>query len=164
MEKKPLRLPAHLIDAFSEVCWEQDMLFISELSKLIDVPTSELRKTLLLADSKQSVCIATEDKTKYLDDIQCPAMIKQEDGSFLRCSGYRICFEKRCTLHKISVSNTNLKWITDPIFSNGDYVKVICDGLTIYCLKSMEHKYKKSSDESEDDSEEDKDSEESEEE
>ena len=157
MEKRPLRLPAHLVDAFSEVCWEQDMLFISELSKLIDVPITELRKTLLLADSKQSVCIATEDKTKYLDDIQCPAMMKQEDGSYLRCTGYRICFEKKCSLHKISVSSSNLKWISDPIFSNGEYVKVINDGCTIYCLKSMEEKYKKILDESEESDKDDSD-------
>jgi hypothetical protein len=143
MEKKTLRLPAHLIDAFSECCWEQDMLFLSELSKLIDVSVPEMRKTLLLEDSKQVVSVAVEDKSKYLHDIQCPAMLKQEDGSYIRCSGYRICFEKKCSLHKISVSNKNLKWMSDPIFSTGEYVKIIEDGITIFCLKEMEEKIRK---------------------
>ncbi len=155
MEKKPLRLPAHLIEAFSDACWEQDMLFLSELSKLIDIPVSEMRKTLLMADTKQNVCVATEDKIKYLHDIQCPAMLKQEDGSYLRCSGYRICFEKKCSLHKTSISSSNLKWISDPIFSNGEYVKFVKDGTTIFCPKSLEEKIKKTLDKSDDDDDED---------
>ena len=138
MEKKSLRLPAFLIDSLMDACWEHDMMFISELSKLIDIPTSELRKTLLLDESKQSVCIATDEKTKYLESVHCPALIKQDDGSFLQCSNYRICFEKKCSVHKTSVSNTNLKWISDCMFSDStsEYEKLVKDGETRFVLKT----------------------------
>ena len=103
MEKKNLRLPAFLIDSLDEACWEQDMMFITELSKLIDIPIMELRKTLLLDETKQSVCVALDEKTKYLESVQCPALIKQDNGSFVQCSNFRICFEKKCSVHKICV-------------------------------------------------------------
>jgi hypothetical protein len=138
MEKKSLLLPAFLTDSLADACWEHDMMFISELSKLIDIPIDELRKTLLMSERKQSVCIAVDEKTKWFDDIQCPALIKQDDDSFVRCSGFRICFEKKCSVHKTSVSNTNLKWISDTMFSEdtSEYVKIVKDGETRFILKS----------------------------
>lgn len=137
MEHKTLRLPAFLKDSLSNACWEHDMMFITELSRLIDVPIVELRKTLLMEESKQTVCIATEEKETFLDDIQCPAMLKQEDGSYTRCGNYRMCFEKKCSVHKTCVSNANLKWISDTMFNDGTYVKNVKDGETNYTLKSV---------------------------
>lgn len=136
MSIKPLRLAAFTTEAFDEACWEHDMAFITDLSKIINVPIAELRKTLLVDGSKQSVHIATKEKEEWLHDIQCPAMIKQEDESFIRCDNYRFCFEKKCSTHKSCVSNDKLKWITDPIFNNSDYVKTIIDGETKYIHKS----------------------------
>lgn len=138
MEKKPLLLPAFLTDSLADACWEHDMMFITELSKLIDIPIDELRKTLLMSERKQSVCIAVDEKTKWFDDIQCPALIKQDDESFVRCSNFRICFNKKCSVHKICVSNENLKWISDTMFSedSSKYVKIVEDGETKFVLKS----------------------------
>jgi hypothetical protein len=138
MEKKPLLLPAFLTDSLADACWEHDMMFITELSKLIDIPIDDLRKTLLMSERKQSVCIAVDEKTKRFDDIQCPALIKHDDDSFVRCSGFRICFEKKCSVHKTSVSSEKLKWISDTMFSHSssEYVKIVEDGETRFILKS----------------------------
>ncbi len=138
MDKKPLLLPAFLTDSLADACWEHDMMFITELSKLIDIPIDELRKTLLLSERKQSVCFAIEERTKWFDDIQCPALMKQDDGSYVRCSGFRICFEKKCSIHKTSVSSEKLKWISDTMFNedSSEYVKIVKDGETRFVLKS----------------------------
>ena len=138
MEKKTLLLPEFLTDSLADACWEHDMMFINELSKLIDIPIDELRKTLLMSERKQSVCIVAEERTKWFDDIQCPALMKQDDESFVRCSNFRVCFDKKCSVHKICVSNEKLKWINDSMFSDdsSEYVKVVKDGETRFILKS----------------------------
>ena len=46
MESRPLRLAAHVSEAWNEICWKQDAEFLDLVSKLIKVPVLELRELL----------------------------------------------------------------------------------------------------------------------
>lgn len=119
MELRPVRLAAHVSDAWNEICWKQDAEFLDLVSKLIKVPVLELRSKILLPLTKQQVAVVTEPAESYWEKVQCPAMIKEE-SCWKQCKNVRTLGGGRCLLHKHSIMNETLKWRTDALFTRNE--------------------------------------------
>lgn len=89
-------LPADLLESFATLCYRSDQKFISDVSKILGIPSDEIRRKILEPHKRTLVC--TTSNPWWLGQ-QCPIMIRGPCDVWYRCDAacetYGTCHEHR---------------------------------------------------------------------
>lgn len=101
------RLPAGLWDSLQEVCYRHDVKFLHDISRLIGIPTGDLKKRILGVRGIQTV-VAKETEGPWWETAQCPLLILDDGGMWRRCI-------RRCEAHGTCWKHRNYSRDTDSL-------------------------------------------------
>lgn len=119
------RIPVHLWDSLQAICFRQDMKFLQDVSRLIGVPTHELKKKVFGSRGIPTTVIT--ESSPWWTSMQCPVMVLH-GCIWRRCSG-TIETQGTCLKHRHA---THFKRFDDPYFTSMQHLKPIKSLDTIY--------------------------------
>lgn len=117
MELENQRIPLGLWDSLQAVCAENDMRFIKDVSRIIGVEASDIRKRVFGVRGIQTT-IAVEHGPWWLES-QCPIMTKRTGNMWKRCDD-RCSPCGFCWSHRAFRPSVSAKLHTDPYFQTLD--------------------------------------------
>jgi hypothetical protein len=109
------RIPACLWESLQEICYRQDVRFISDVSKILGIPAIELKKRILGVRGMPTA--VTVERGPWWAETQCPIMDKHAGNMWRRCGSY--CESSGyCWAHRhFRVSYTTRRY-DDPYFTS----------------------------------------------
>lgn len=111
------RIPAFLWDALQDVFYEQDVAFLKMLAPHIQVPLSELKRTLL-GTRGQATTIHVGNSDAWWETELCPLRCRDARGVWRQC-GYHREASGFCRKHRnFWQATADLKHKDDPWFQN----------------------------------------------
>lgn len=109
------RIPACLWESLQEICYRQDIRFISDVSKILGIPAIELKKKILGVRGMPTAVVV--DRGPWWTETQCPIMEKQPGNMWRRCGSYCEASGYCWTHRHFRVSHTTRRH-DDPYFAD----------------------------------------------
>lgn len=104
------RMPIGMLDHLQTICARQDQQFISDVARILDIPTSDMRRKILGVLGTPTT-VFTESNPWWMD-TQCPIMSQSPCGMWKRCGNmsesHGTCWKHRTTKGPV---------YSDPIFT-----------------------------------------------
>ena len=98
MNDESIYLPADLLESFATLCYRSDQKFISDVSKILGIPSDEIRRKVL--EPHKRTLVRTTSNPWWLG-LQCPIMIHGPGDVWYRCDAacecHGTCHEHRGT-------------------------------------------------------------------
>ena len=107
-------LPAGLWDCLQSICWNHDNQFIKDVSRIIRVPVSDLKKRVFGPRGTLTTIVTTDDP--WWTHNSCP-VVEKRGNMWIRCNGVinscGTCFEHLNTIH-----NPQTKYFDNIMFAD----------------------------------------------
>lgn len=79
----PTRVPAALWESLQEICWRQDLKFLEDAARILNVPAAEIKRRVLGTRGVLSAVVSTN--STWYEGMQCPIMIPGGGEMWRRC-------------------------------------------------------------------------------
>lgn len=84
IEKETQRIPAALWKSLQDVCYQQDVKFLQDVSRIIGVPAQDLKRRILHARGEPTIVLV--DKDPWWIETQCASMVLGNGNLWCQCS------------------------------------------------------------------------------
>ena len=84
LEQTKQRIPAALWASLSDVCYQQDVKFLQDVSKILGIPSSDIRRRILGARGEETIVLV--EKEPWWETTNCTLTVCDKGGMWRRCS------------------------------------------------------------------------------
>lgn len=82
--EKPMRIPTCLFESLEEICWRFDNKFIEDVSHIIGIPASDIKRKILGVRGTHKLLLY--ETGPWWQESACPTMVLDNGGLWRRCS------------------------------------------------------------------------------
>jgi hypothetical protein len=73
-----------LFESLEEICWRFDNKFIEDVSHIIGIPSTDIKRKVLGVRGSQKILLC--DSTPWWQENACPSMVLENGGMWRRCN------------------------------------------------------------------------------
>ena len=114
LEHTKQRIPASLWASLTDVCYQQDMKFLQDVSRILGIPSSDIRRRILGARGEETMVLV--EKESWWETTNCTLLVCGKGGMWRRCSNLAetntYCWDHR----KFTNASNTIRRHDDPHF------------------------------------------------